>query len=138
MAYTALKPCRFAGRDYLVGESVPDEVIRPGAEKDLVKMNVLAPQPDTIVADETDETDGPFCASIAVVNSNGDTVYLPVTESDLQAIFDVLTGTASLADPIIATMDNEYALYLLSLSDNRKSIKQAAKDRARELTNEGE
>ena len=130
MAYTALKPCRFAGRDYMVGESVPDEVIRPGAVTDLVKMGVLAQQGEGPLTAEKVE---PFCASIAVVNDGGDTVYLPLTESDLQAVFDVLTGTAAVAEPIINTMDNEYALYLLSLADGRKGIKQAAKDRARDV-----
>lgn len=45
MAYTALKPCRFAGQSFRIGESVPVEVIQPGAAKSLVKMGVIAEVP---------------------------------------------------------------------------------------------
>lgn len=136
MAYTALKPCRFAGRDYMVGESVPDEAIRPGAAKDLVKMQVIAPQADIIepvrVIEPAEKT-----ISIAVPDEEGGTEWLPLTQDDLQNVFDVLIGTTAQAEPIIENMESNWALYLLNLADSRKSVKQAAKDRAKAL-NEGE
>ena len=33
MAYTALKPCGFAGQKFKIGETIPEELILPGAAK---------------------------------------------------------------------------------------------------------
>lgn len=140
MAYTALKPCRFSGRDYMVGESVPDEEIRPGAAVDLVKMQVIAPQAADVLEAVKEESETK-AIGIAVPDEEGGTEWLPLTQDDLQNVFDVLIGTTAQAEPIISKMDNSCALHLLNLADARKSVKQAAKDRAKELypePNEGE
>ena len=42
MSYRAIKPCRFAGRDFRVGEIVPEALLAPGAKKRLLSMGVLA------------------------------------------------------------------------------------------------
>ena len=38
MSYRAIKPCRFAGRDFRVGEIVPEALLAPGAKKRLLSM----------------------------------------------------------------------------------------------------
>ena len=42
MSYRAIKPCRFAGRDFRVGEIVPEALLAPGAKKRLLSMGILA------------------------------------------------------------------------------------------------
>ncbi len=52
MAYVALKPCRFAGTAYKIGDKVPEGALVPGAEKRLLGMGILAPagqaEPQTV------------------------------------------------------------------------------------------
>ena len=44
MAYIAVKPCCFNGKQFFVGEDVPDEFILSGNEKSLIKMGKIAVQ----------------------------------------------------------------------------------------------
>lgn len=64
MKYRAKRPCRFAGKMYLIGEIIPDGVVQEAASTRLIKMGVIEavdvegvtpPLPSTSV--ETVETD---------------------------------------------------------------------------------
>ena len=44
MPYIALKPVRF-DRDYIIGESIPDDVVNPGRAADLQAMKLIAAVP---------------------------------------------------------------------------------------------
>lgn len=138
MAYTALKPCCFAGKRFKVGENVPAELLQPGAEKNLVKMGVLA---NGIEATEKKVVKMSQKASELVsvqVKADGNVLTLQVTPKGLQDIFTVLTSTVGETEQVIAAMSDNDALILLHLSDTRKAIKEAAQARGKALTGSGE
>lgn len=41
MGFTALKPCRFGGTDYLIGDTIPDVKIHPNKAEALRAMGVV-------------------------------------------------------------------------------------------------
>lgn len=134
MAFIALKPCRFAGRSFRIGETIPDEMIHPGAAKNLVKMGVISSAEEGITQGIPFEN-----IPITVQTEEGETV-LDVTHEGLQSVFNVLLSTAADAAPIIEQMTDRDALLLLSLSDGRKVVKNAveAQTKARDTEEAGE
>ena len=131
MAYTALKPCEFAGQKFKIGEPIPEELILPGAAKNLVKMQIIAPAEASSAQPKSDKSPV-YSVAIAVHTEEGD-MPLKVTVVGLQQIFDILTSNVENAEKIIAEMDDGDALILLHLADGRKSVKAAAEARAKAL-----
>lgn len=129
MAYVAVKPCRFAGQSFRIGELVPVDSLQPGAAKNLVKMGVIA-EGEPEAAKPTAE---PELTDEIAIRINIHDMPLDVTVDGLQAIFDVLSSTASEAENIIQEMTDEDALILLNASDSRKSIKSLTEERAKAL-----
>ena len=123
MAYTALRPCCFAGEKFTVGQSVPAEVIRPGMADALVKMGVIAPQGGQ--AQDPKAVPAPVEA-------------LTVSVKALQSVIDVLTGAANQAEGIIQDMTEGDALILLHCADSRKTVMAAAEARGKALSEAGE
>lgn len=133
MAYTALKPCTFAGQTFKIGEIVPDELIHPENVNNLVKMGKIAVTGDSAYIEQPKQaTASPDFVSVDVKAEEG-TITLEVTKNGVQAIFDVLTCNVSEAEQIINEMTDNDALILLHLSDSRKAIKAAAETRAKEI-----
>lgn len=135
MAYVALKPCCFAGQRFKIGECVPDDLIHPGAVKNLVNMGLIAEQNGTTKTEPTETKDPSIIVNFHV--EEGD-MPLELTADGLQSIFDVLASTADEAVPIVKQMTDGNALFLLNQVDGRKSIKTAAMDRAKEINQVGE
>lgn len=141
MPYVALKPCSFAGNSYKVGETVPDEVIRPGAAKNLLTMKVIGPQAD---AESPNAAPAPATPTAIPLRFHGATtaegqegdLEVTVTPEGLQKVFDVLTTTAAAAEPIVNAMTERQALLLLVMTDKRKSIQAAIEDRVNALSGE--
>lgn len=136
MVYTALKPCSFAGQSFKIGELVPDEVIQPGAGKNLVKMGVLAA--GEAVEAQTGEPFEPVDVVKVAIKHDGETIVLDVTADGIQDVFSVLTSKVAEVDHIIDNMDDPEALILLHASDSRKAVKEAAETRAKKLSESGE
>lgn len=135
MAYVATKPCKFAGQSFRIGEVVPAEVIQPGAAKNLVKMGIIAEQSGELIVStiETAEAKEPTPYAKVVIHAEEGDMDLNLTPEGLQAIFDVLSSNVSAAEPIISEMTDGDALILLHISDSRKSVKELAETRAKEL-----
>lgn len=128
MAYIALKPCTFAGQKFKIGESIPGDVLLPGAIKNLVKMEIIA---------STDASGASLSipnglVAITARTEEGD-MSLNLTNDGLQQIFDALTANVEGAESIIETMTDEDALILLHMCDSRKGVKAAAEARAKAL-----
>lgn len=134
MAYLALKPCRFAGQSFKIGESVPAAVLQPGASKSLVKMGILAEDSDVKASAPAKPAIKHDSKMKVVVHEKKGDMDLDLTQEGLQAIFDVLTSSVSAAEPIIDAMTDEDALILLHVSDSRKSIKELAETKAKALS----
>lgn len=135
MAFVAVKPCRFAGQSFRIGESVPDEVIHPGAVRNLIKMGLIAEAGAT--ANEPTEAK-PQTETVSTINitihaEEGDLILAPTPEG-LQAIFDVLSSKAADAEGIIEGITDGDALIILDVSDSRKTIKELCRNRAKEIS----
>lgn len=131
MAYVALKPCKFAGQSFKIGESVPAELIQPGAAMNLVKMGIIAEAGEELIAAGTETTiEAPI--SVSIHTKEGDLELNPKAEG-LQAVFDAMTATISEAEGIIKKIKDEDALILLNAADSRKSIKAYTEERAKAL-----
>lgn len=137
MTLIAKKPCRFAGRDYFIGDEIPAEaVVDP---RGMEKIGIIAIANDLGAAPAATEVfGGPVPMNITVHAEEGDMV-LSLSEAALQAVVDVLAGTVPDGEAIISGMTEGDALILLDITDSRKAIKAAAKARAMELngTEEG-
>ena len=132
MAYIALKPCKFGGQQFKIGNTIPEEVLLPGAIKNLVKMEVIASTDGAPVKGSTSHQ----AINITIKADEGD-LPLEISEIGLQQIFDALTTNVEGAENIIETMTDGDALILLHMCDSRKGVKTAAEDRAKAL-NESE
>lgn len=133
MAYVAIKPCRFAGQSFRIGESVPAEFIQPGAAKNLVKMGIIAEEVGEIFASSMNNTTIVKETITIVIHAEEGDMPLNPTQGGLQAIFDVLTDNVSAAEQTINGMTDEDALILLHIADSRKSVRELAETRAKEL-----
>lgn len=132
MAYVAMKPCRFAGRNFRIGESIPDELVHPGAAKNLLKMGVIAAQETEGAPAAAGQTMSGGDIEVLIRAEEGD-MPLALTAAGLQSFVDVLTSKVGEAETIIKEMTDGDALILLHIADSRKSIKEAAEERAKEL-----
>ena len=135
MAYVALKPVRFAGQDYKIGDVIPDGVVHPGAASNLVRMQVIvetAIDPESgaptyepiVIPDPTLE--------ICVQTDEGELTLEP-TDKGIRDIFTALLAKPAGAEQVIKEMDDADALILLHMADSRKAVKAAAEARAKEL-----
>ena len=136
MAYTALKPCMFAGTRFKVGETVPAELLQPGAEKNLVKMGILSNGLETEPVQVPVKK--PEIVKVVPVNVEVDegTLNLEITLEGIQQVVTVLTSTVSETEGLINRMVDNEALVLLHICDSRKTIKEAAENRAKALNSE--
>lgn len=139
MTYIAQKPCHLAGQAFLIGDLVPDEVIHPGNAKNLLKMGIIAEAggekaTGTLVAKEETKSE-PMV--ITIPTKEGELELEPTAEG-VQAVFAVLTSAAKDVEPTIKAMTDADALILLDLADSRKTVKELARDRALEISQEGE
>jgi len=138
MAYIALKPCRFAGQSFRIGDTIPDELVHSGASKNLVKMNIIGIDGENApaLAAKPAEAKEEFI-TIDIHTSEGD-MPVNVTKEGLQAIFDVLQESAKDTESTIAQMTDTEALLLINICDSRKSVKALAEDRAKAISDADE
>lgn len=128
MKLIAKKPCSFAGRDFFIGDEIPAEsVVDP---RGMEKMGIIAIANDLEPAPASAPADAPV--NITIHAEEGD-LLLSISEAALQTVVDVLAGTVPDGEVIIAGMTESDALILLDVTDGRKAIKAAAKNRAMEL-----
>lgn len=139
MTYIAQKPCHLAGQAFLIGDLVPDEVIHPGNAKNLLKMGIIAEAggekaTGTLVAKEETKSE----PMVITIRTKEGELELEPTAEGIQAVFAVLTSAAKDVEPTIKAMTDADALILLDLADSRKTVKELARDRALEISQEGE
>lgn len=137
MAYIATKPCNFAGKSFMIGDSIPAEYVQPDAAKRLIKMGRIAeangevaamPQinPEPLTADSLEIT-------IKAEKEGDEDMKLNVSHEALQNVFEVLTGNVKNAEAAIKGINEDDALILLHMADQRKSVKDLAEAHAKEL-----
>lgn len=129
MAFIAKKVCSFGGKGFLIGDPVPDELVLPERVADLMKVGVLERIPEgTQILSEKDAETGQVNFCINIHAEEGDLPVL-VTNEDLQQFFDVMQSNADEAKKIVSTIENENVLILIDVTDHRKGVQSAIKDR---------
>lgn len=128
----ALKPCSFGGKKFYIGDEIPAEYVEsPARQEQLGVLKVVNVESE--VTEITENVVIPDPTVSIVVQTNGDEMILEPTDSGIQDVFTVLIGKAAAAEEIISQMTDGDALILLHLADSRKSIKEAAEARAKEI-----
>lgn len=130
MKLIAQKPCTFAGKKFYIGDEIPEEyVLNPKAQE---KMGTLA-----IAPDDEDNAPEPASATVEItVHAEEGDVALNVPVEEFQTIFNVLTATADNGVDIIPMLNSGDSLVLLSVVDDRKTIRAAVEARGKALASE--
>lgn len=123
--YIAKKPCSFAGRDFLIGDPVPEELVLKSRVPNLIKTGVL--EEITVEAQE-----GVVKFTIPVHAVEGD-LSLELNNEEMVQVFDVLQASVEDARIVIDGITSNDVLILLDVSDSRKAVKKLVKDRANVL-----
>jgi stringent starvation protein B len=87
MDYTALKPCRFGGNAYRIGETVPGEAVASSMAKRLTAGGVIAP----LATEKTTETKETNLETIEAKEITPETEETTETEDEEEAEKESLT-----------------------------------------------
>nr|DAJ45606.1 MAG TPA: hypothetical protein [Caudoviricetes sp.] len=133
MNYVALKPVKFGGRQYKVGEIVPEGVVDERRSLFLKKSGHIAEVASANEAYTEDLSVNPNTLSIPLLQSKHE---LAVNAQQLLQFFATIQKTMEEAKIEIATMTEEDApvLQLLHEIDSRKGIKAAVETRLADLS----
>lgn len=134
MRLIAKKPCSFGGKQYYIGDEVPEEdVINPAVHE---SQGTLA-----IIKDEqgaTLETADTGKVMIPVIRDGegdvADVLNIPLTEGEVQHVFAIMQMTADKAAEAMEEVNSEDVLIVLHAADSRSGVKKAAKKRAEQLS----
>lgn len=132
--FIALKPCKFAGQNFLAGESIPEELVDARAVRRLKKQRVL------MVVDEQKEEQkevvivpaGKQLFAVPILADGGE-LSVELEPEELKTLFMVLQNNADKAGKLVAEQVNKDLLLCIHALDNRKSVQNAAKDKATAL-----
>lgn len=130
--FIALKPCMFAGHEFVAGETVPTEIVDVRAVKRLKQQRILAEADGETQAVTVQTPAGKPLFTVPVLTDNS---VLPVElpAEDLETLFMVLQKNANDAGDIVAEQTNKDLLLCIHALDSRKTVKSLAKERATEL-----
>lgn len=133
MNYVALKPVKFGGRQYKVGEIVPEGVVDERRSLFLKKSGHIAEVASANEAYTEDLSVNPNTLSIPLLQSKHE---LAVNTQQLLQFFATIQKTMDEAKIEIATMTEEDTpvLQLLHEIDSRKGIKAAVETRLADLS----
>lgn len=133
MNYVALKPVKFCGRQYKVGEIVPEGVVDERRSLFLKKSGHIAEAASVNEANTENLSVNPNTLSIPLLQSKHELV---MNAQQLSQFFATIQKTMDEAKIEIATMTEEDVpvLELLHEIDSRKGIKAAVETRLADLS----
>lgn len=133
MNYVALKPVKFCGRQYKVGEIVPEGVVDERRSLFLKKSGHIAEAASVNGANTENLSVNPNTLSIPLLQSKHELV---MNAQQLSQFFATIQKTIDEAKIEIATMTEEDVpvLELLHEIDSRKGIKEAVETRLADLS----
>ena len=133
MNYVALKPVKFCGRQYKVGEIVPEGVVDERCSLFLKKSGHIAEAASVNGANTENLSVNPNTLSIPLLQSKHELV---MNAQQLSQFFATIQKTMDEAKIEIATMTEEDVpvLELLHEIDSRKGIKAAVETRLADLS----
>lgn len=135
MKIIALKPCKFGGLRFLIGDEIPEELVQnPNVQK---KRGVIAisQDGDSVLIDHGTSNLSEMNIPI-VIHSDDDDLTVFVTQSELNVFFDILqipvskTEDRQKVSDMIQKIESEDLLIMLDALDGRKFVKDEAEQRA--------
>lgn len=160
MRLIAKRPCRFGGRNFYIGDEVPAELVADPAAQERLGVLVAAndaqaaadgtftrEQVDIMIAEvvtaaeqeresRITELEGAG-EDIVIISVKGETdgemTAVPASPKEIQQVFTILQMNADEGIKQIADVTSENVLILLHAADSRKTIKNAARERAERL-----
>lgn len=142
MRLIARKPCRFGGKKFYAGDVIPNDLVAsPGYHEKQGYINIvtddgtpISPAPIEGAEEKYREVEG---VTILAEDPNGGTLELKISAESLQTIFDILGAKAAEAEGMVGNLTEDDALVLLHMVAPRKTVKDAAEARAKELAEGG-
>ena len=133
MNYVALKPVNFGGKQYKIGETIPEGVVDERRSLFLKKSGHIAEVASANEAYTEDLSVNPNTLSIPLLQSKHELV---MNAQQLSQFFATIQKTMDEAKIEIATMTEEDTpvLQLLHVIDSRKGIKAAVETRLADLS----
>lgn len=122
----AKKPCNFGGKDFWIGDQIPDELVLNPSSQEKMGVLMIAGNVDTAPL-VTKEIVALF--EIPIVNGN-ETMKIEMSEKNLVQAISIMQMKASDAEKAIKEVEDENILIFLNALDGRKSVKDAAKKKA--------
>ena len=137
MKLIAQKPCSFGGKKFCIGDEIPSGYVLDPKAQEKMGVLVIAADGEAPVKSDTVELKTVEAMTVLIHAEEGD-MPLNITAEGLQAVANILTSNLDVAEPIVAKMTDGDALILLHMTDNRRTIKTAAEERAKVLSEESE
>lgn len=137
MSYVCRKGLTLSGKEYKPGDLIPEGVILPNRVRALMAVGMISEvgeseKADTPVVDNSQPgVSAPELStvSIPVKGENGD-ITLEVTPEEIQAVFSILQMNASEGITEVGKIESDNVLILIHATDSRKTVQNAAKERA--------
>lgn len=137
MKYFAKKPCKFAGKSYLIGDVIPVEVLIPSRIEALKSAGIIYELSET--GEKLQEQTGivEFELPILNIGLNGGIENMKFNNEELKDVFMYLQMTASQATESIERLpkpeEAKNVLIAVKVLDGRKTVKDAAKKKLEEI-----
>lgn len=127
----AKKPCIFGGKNFWIGERIPDElVLNPEAQEKMGILTIVGKVEEGILAsDDIVAKVGEVFFEIPIVNGS-ETMKIDMSEKNVVQAISIMQMKATDAEKAIKEVENENVLIFLNALDGRKSVKDAAKKKA--------
>lgn len=138
MKLIAKKPCSFGGRQFYIGDTIPEELVaQPSVQENFGTISVVADE--EIQEGILLEGEG-FAGKVIVPvvgKEDGDTaevMAVPLTEGEVQSVFSIMQMGVQEAEKAISAVSEENILIVLHACDSRSGVKKAAQKRADTLS----
>lgn len=135
--FIALKPCSFAGQRFLTGETIPVELVHPDAVRRLKRQRILVEADGETQKVTVQAPEGKQLFTVPILTKDG-TLPVELPAEDLETLFMVLQKNADKAGEIVAEQTNKDLLLCIHALDGRKTVQNAAKEKATALTEKNE
>lgn len=136
--YIALKPITLSGVDYAAGDSIPADAVLPSRVPALIRTKSIAHINERPAeAQETPQNDANDFGGVNLpIQTENGVLELPASGEDIVKAVELLQMNADDAIQAIKEIESDSVLIIMDACDSRKTVKAAAKARAKELNEE--
>ncbi len=140
MQYVCIKQLTAGKKTYYPGDIIPEHVILPERSRKLIRNGYLSECNNDAIQTPIAESVHPSAAEnpipmfpIKVYGEGGKEIELLLSLDEVQQVFSILQMSAEEGVKQITKVKSENVLVLLHASDNRRTIKNAAKEQAEKV-----